>query len=111
MKRLLFILATAVALNVYATEKPRPTTEQVHRVIKLTKKHLPIGRYFADDDDEEDYSLVQPMISRRESVVIKHRTNIAPTEDDVIISDEMRVRLFLARVKAMQAYDRVHGSA
>ena len=104
MKKLLFILATTVAFNVYAVDNPRPTTHQVHKVIKLTKRHIPIGRYFADDDNEDDYTLVQPMIARRESGVIKTRTDITPTEDDVVISDGVRLRLMLARMKAMDVY-------
>ena len=109
MKKLLFILATFVAVNCFGAEKPHPTPHQVKHVIKLTKKHIPIGRYFADDDDEEDYTLVQPMLFRRESGVIKTRTDIAPTEDDYVISEEMRLRLMLARLKALKRFDEIHG--
>ena len=103
MKKLLFILATVVAFNVYAVDKLKPTAEQVHKVIKLTKRHIPIGRYFADDDDsEDDYSLTQPLLFRRQTAIKAH-TDITPTEDDVQISDYARTRLFLARVQALEA--------
>ena len=110
MKRLLFILATLVAVNCFGAEKPHPTTHQVHKVIRLTKKHIPIGRYFAEDDDEEDYTLVQPMIARRETGVIKARTDIGPAEDDYVLSDEIKLRLMLSRIKALNKYNEVYGS-
>ena len=86
----------------------KPTAGQVHHIIKLTKRHIPIGRYFADDDNsEDDYSLTQPLLFRRQTA-IKARTDITPTEDDIQISDEMRIRLMLARIKALNKFHEIH---
>ena len=40
----------------------------------------------------------------RKQTVIKAKTDIAPSEDDYVIPDHIRVRLFLARVRALEAF-------
>ena len=72
-----------------------------------TKRSL--EEYAGGDDDEEDYTLVQPMLFRRETGIIKTCTDIAPTEDDVVVSDGVRLRLMLARIKALNKYNEIHG--
>lgn len=106
MKRLMFILATTVAFNVYAVDKPKPTVHQVKHVIKLTTRNLPIQKYFADDDDDEDFHASSRAMIHRRQTALKAKTDITPTEDDVVISDSVRLRLMLARVKAMDAYNK-----
>lgn len=112
MKTRYILPALLAALFTFAyisdpVESPEP---EVRHAIKLTTRHLPIHKLWADDDDEDSLTIAQQyMIARRETSV-KTRTDITPTEDDYVISDEIRLRLFLARMKAMQVYDRVHGS-
>ena len=67
-------------------DTPEP---EVKHAIKLTTRHLPIHKYFADEDDDDSLTIArQYMIARRESGVIKTRTNIGPTEDDIQITQQ-----------------------
>ena len=47
------------------------------------------------------------MIVRRETGV-KTRTDITPSEDDYVISDEIKLRLMLARIKALEKYREIN---
>lgn len=90
-----------------------PVTEppaEVRHVLKLTKKHLPISRYFAEDDDNEELYTANHAVLFRRQTAIKAKTDITPAEDDYVISDSIRARLTLARIKALQKFNQVHGS-
>ena len=96
----------AVAYISDPVDSPEP---EVRHAIKLTTRHLPIHKYFADEDEDDSLTISQQyMIARRETGV-KTRTDITPTEDDIKISDGVRVRLMLARIKAMNKYNEIHG--
>ena len=89
-------------------DTPEP---EVKHAIKLTTRHLPIHKYFADEDEDDTLTVAQQyMIARRETGV-KTQTDIALTEDDYVLSDGIRLRLMLARFKALEVYQKVHGSA
>ena len=110
MKKLITILAIAMASTGVAYAQA-PTKSEVHHVLKLTKKHLPISRYFATDDDDEDYYYTanHAVLFRRQTA-IKAKTDITPSEDDYVISDKIKARLFLARTRALEKFNQVHGS-
>lgn len=86
-------------------ETPEP---EVKHAIKLTTRHLPIHRYFAEEDDDDSLTVAQQyFIARRETAVRAH-TDISPTKDDVEISDGIKLRLMLARMKALERYNQTH---
>ena len=96
----------AVAYVSDPVDTPEP---EVKQVIKLTTRHLPIHIYFAEEDEDDTLTVAQQyMIARRETGVIKTRTDIASTEDDIAISDGVRLRLMLARMKALESYRKHH---
>lgn len=88
-----------------ATKKEvHPQKSSLRKVIKLTTRHLPIHRYFVDDDDDDGLAVCQQyMIVRRDTAIVAH-TDVSPTEDDIEISDGVKLRLWLVREKAMNAY-------
>ena len=112
MKTRYILPALLAALFTFAyISDPVDTPEpEVRQAIKLTTRHLPIHKYFADEDDDDSLTVAQQYFIARRETGVKTKTDITPSEDDYVISNEMRLRLFLARIKAMQAYDRVHGS-
>lgn len=102
-----YILAaflSAIIAVAYASDPVDTPEPEVKQVIKLTTRHLPISKYFADDDEDDSLTVAQQYMIVRRDVVLKARVDIAPTEDDVVITDEMRLRLMLARMKAVDAY-------
>ena len=109
MKRLITILAIAMASTGVAYAQA-PTKSEVHHVLKLTKKHLPISRYFAEDEDDEELFTANHAVLFRRQTAIKAKTDITPSEDDYVISDEIKARLFLARTRALEKFNQVHGS-
>jgi len=99
------VLAALFAIAYISDPVDTPEPE-VKQVIKLTTRHLPIHKYFADDDDDDSLTVAQQyMIARRETS-IKTKTDIAPTEDDYVLSDDIKLRLMLARFKALDAYNK-----
>ena len=87
-------------------DTPEP---EVKHVIKLTTRHLPIYKYFAEEDDDDSLTVAQQYFIFNRHTSVKTRTDIAPTEDDVVITDGIRLRLMLARMKALGAYRKTHG--
>lgn len=87
-------------------DTPEP---EVKHAIKLTTRHLPIHKYFAEDDDDDSLTVSQLYFIARRETTVKTKTDIVPFEDDYVISDEMKVRLLLARMKAMNAYNEKFG--
>ena len=110
MKTRYILPALLAALFTFAyISDPVDTPEpEVRHAIKLTTRHLPIHKYFADEDEDDSLTVAQQyMIARRETSV-KTQTDITPSEDDYVISDGVRLRLWLAREKAMNAYRQTH---
>jgi hypothetical protein len=101
MKRLFLILAISLASTGIAYAQA-PTKSEVQHVLKLTKKHLPISLYFTDDDNDDDYYTANHTVLFRRQTAIKAKTDITPSDDDYVISDAIRARLMLARVRALQ---------
>jgi hypothetical protein len=92
--------APVLTHNYVTKNAVRPTLKTV---IKLTTRHLPIHRYFIEDDDEDElYVVNHPILHRRNHDIVVKQT----AEDGVEISDGVRLRLMLARMKAMDAYRR-----
>ena len=90
----------------FRSDTPEP---EVKHVIKLTTRHLPIHKYWANEDEDDSLTVAQQyMISRRDSV-LKARVDISPTDDDYVISDSVKLRLMLARFKALEVYQKHHG--
>lgn len=95
----------AVAYISDPVDTPEP---EVRQVIKLTTRHLPIHKYFADEDEDDSLTVAQQYFINRRDITLKARVDIAPTEDDVVVSDGVRLRLMLARMKALEAYRKTH---
>ena len=109
--RLILPAALATLLAVAYVSDPVDTPEpEVKHVIKLTTRHLPIHKYFAEDDEDDTLTVAQQYFITRRDTVLKAKIDIAPTEDDVVISDSIRLRLMLARMKAMDKYHEVYGN-
>lgn len=107
-----YIVASLSALFVFAYyADPVDTLEpEVKQVIKLTTRHLPIHRYFADEDDDDSLTVAQQYFITRRETSLKARVDIAPNQDDYVLSDDIRLRLMLARFKALDAYQKAHSS-
>ena len=109
--RLILPAALAALLAIAYVSDPVDTPEpEVKHVIKLTTRHLPIHRYFADDDDEDSLTVAQQYLITRRETAVTAKIDITPTDDDVEISDGVRLRLLLARMKAMKKYHEVQGT-
>ena len=107
--RLILPALLAALLAVAYVSDPVDTPEpEVKHVIKLTTRHLPIHKYFAEDDEDDTLTVAQQYFITRRDTALKAKIDIAPTEDDVVISDAIRLRLMLARFKALDAYNRAH---
>lgn len=81
-----------------------PQKSSLRKVIKLTTRHLPIHKYFVDEDDDDGLAVCQQYMIVRRDTAIRAHVEISPTEDDVQLSDGVRLRLWLAREKAMAVY-------
>ena len=103
------VLAVFVAFAHYSDPVDTPEPEVKH-VIKLTTRHLPIHKYFTQDDDDDNLTVAQQYLITRRETSVKTRTDIAPSEDDYVISDGIRLRLMLARMKALEAYHQKYSS-
>lgn len=104
------VVVVAIFTLAYVSDPIDTISVEVKQVIKLTHKHLPINRYFSDDEDDDVTVVEHSAISRRQTA-IKAQTDIDETEEDVLITDTIRFRLLLARLKAMDAYDQVQGKS
>ena len=106
-----YIIASLGALFVFVYyAEPVDTLEpEVKHVIKLTTRHLPIHKYFADEDEDDSLTVSQTYFITRRDTALKAKIDIAPTEDDIEISDEIKLRLMLARFKALDKYNAIHG--
>ena len=102
------VLAGVIAVA-YASDPVETPEPEVKQMIKLTTRHLPISKYFADDDEDDTLTVAQQYMIVRRDVSLKARVDIAPTEDDVVITDGVRLRLMLARMKALEKYREIHG--
>ena len=106
-----YILTAALAVIfavAYASDPVAAPEPEVKQVIKLTTRHLPIHRYFADDEDDDSLTVAQQYMIVRRYTVLKAQIDVAPTEDDVVISDGVRLRLMLARMRALEKYREMH---
>jgi hypothetical protein len=102
-------IVLAALFGIAHVSDPVDTLEpEVRQAIKLSTKHLPIYRYFADDDNDDALAVHQQDVNVRRDTSIKAHTDIAPTEDDYLISDEIALRLMLARIKALNKYHEVY---
>lgn len=88
-------------------ETPEP---EVRHAIKLTTRHLPIHRYFVEEDEDDTLTVSQTYFITRRETGVKTRTDITPSEDDYVISDGVRLRLMLARMRALEKFKQVHES-
>ena len=102
------VLAVIIAFAYYSDPVDTPEPE-VRHVIKLTTRHLPIHKYFADEDDDDSLTVSQTYFITRRDTALKAKIDITPTEDDYVLSDEIRLRLMLARFKALDKYNAIHG--
>ena len=82
---------------------------EVRLAIKLSTKHLPIHRYFADDNNDDDLTVYQQDLNVRRDTSIRLCSDTEFAEDDYVISDEIALRLMLARIKALDKYHAVWG--
>ena len=107
--RLILPAVLAALLAIAYVSDPVDTPEpEVKHVIKLTTRHLPIHKYFAEDDEDDSLTVSQTYFITRRDTALKAKIDIAPTEDDIEISDEIKLRLMLARFKALEAYQKAH---
>ena len=111
MKTRYILSALLAALFTFAyISDPVDTPEpEVRHAIKLTTRHLPIRKYWADEDDDDSLTVAQQYMISRRGTVLKAQVDITPTEDDYVISDSVRLRLMLARIKALNKYNEIHG--
>ena len=106
-----YILPIALAALFMAGYVSDPVDElepEVRLAIKLSTKHLPIHRYFANDNDSDDLTVHQQDANVRRDTSIKPHTDTAFKEDDYVISDEIALRLMLARIKALNKYHDIY---
>ena len=82
---------------------------QVRQTIKLSTKNLPIHRYFADDDSDNELVIHQQDINVRRDTSIKLCSDTDFAEDEYVISDEIALRLMLARIKALNKHHDIYG--
>ena len=102
------VLAALIAI-VYISDPVDMPEPELRQAIKLTTRHLPIHKYFADEDDDDSLTVAQQYFIARRETGVKTKTDIAPTEDDYALSDSIKLRLMLARLKALKKFDEVHG--
>ena len=102
------LLAAILTFAYYSDPVDTPEPE-VRHAIKLTTRHLPIHKYFADDDEDDSLTVAQQYMIVRRDTGVKAKVDVRPTEDDYVITDEIRLRLMLARFKALDAYNKQFG--
>lgn len=92
-----------VAQTATADGRVRVTITKAKPKLQLPKTQRPVVRLALDDDDDDDYYDETPEFQigyRRPELV----NQTARVHDDV--SDEIKIRLLLARKRALEAYDR-----
>ena len=108
--RLILPAVLAALFTIAYVSDPVDTPEpEVKHVIKLTTRHLPIHKYFAEDDDDDSLTVAQQYFINRRDTAVRAKIDIAPTEDDYVLTDEIKLRLMLARFKALDRYNAIHG--
>ena len=74
--------------------------------ILLAKSQRPIGKLFLDDQDDDYYDdLPELQIGYRRPELVK----VDVVTDDVDLTDEIKIRLAVARLKALKKYQEVWG--
>jgi hypothetical protein len=102
------VVAVFMVFGYYSDPVDTPEPEIKH-AIKLTIRHLPIHKYWADDDDDDSLTIAQQYMIVNRHTSVKTKTDITPAEDDYVLSDEIRLRLMLARFKALEVHQKHHG--
>ena len=106
LKYIFTALLAAMFTIAYISDPVDTPEPEVKHAIKLTTRHLPIHKYFADEDDDDGLTVAQQYMIVRRDTLISIQTDTVPNEDDIKISDGVQLRLWLAREKAMDAYRR-----
>lgn len=86
-------------------DRVRVTITKPRARIHLAKTHQPVARVFLDDDDTDYYDeLLDLQVGYRRPELIDQTADM---HDDV--SDEIKLRLILARKRALEAYAKTWG--
>ena len=94
-----------VARIVTPVDRVRVTIKKPRARIHLAKTHQPIARLFLNEDDTDYYDEVTDLqIGYRRPELVDQTAEI---HDD--LSDEVKLRLVLARLRALEAYNRTWG--
>ena len=94
-----------VARIVTPVERVRVVITKPRARIHLAKTHQPAARLFLDEDDTDYYDETPDLqVGYRRPELVNQTAEI---QDDV--SDEIKIRLVLARKKALEAYNRKWG--
>jgi hypothetical protein len=94
-----------VARIVTPVDRVRVTIKKPRARIHLAKTHQPIARLFLNEDDTDYYDeLPDLQIGYRRPELVNQTANV---HDD--LSDEVKLRLVLARKRALEAYHRTWG--
>ena len=94
-----------VAQIVTHVDRVRATITKPRARIHLAKTHQPIARLFLNEDDTDYYDeLPDLQIGYRRPELVNQSAEI---HDD--LSDEVKLRLVLARKKALESYNRTWG--
>ena len=87
-----------VAQIVTPVDRARVTIKKPRPRIHLSKTHQPIARLFLNDDDTDYYDeLPDLQVGYRRPVLINQSV-------DIDLPDEIKIRLLLARKRALEAY-------
>ena len=86
-------------------DRGRATITKPRARIHLAKTHQPVARLFFDDDDTDYYDeLLDLQVGYRRPELVNQTADV---HDD--LSDEIKLRLILARKRALQAYAKTWG--
>ena len=86
-------------------DRVRATSTKPRARIHLAKTHQPVARLFFDDDDTDYYNeLLDLQVGYRRPELVNQTADV---HDD--LSDEIKLRLILARKRALQAYAKTWG--
>ena len=72
--------------------------------IKLTVRHFPLHRIFADEDDDDSLSVAQHAMHHRREIAL-----LVANSDDQKITDSIALRLWLIRQRALEAHQQRWG--
>ena len=101
-------LLAALFTIAYISDPVDTPEPEVKHAIKLTTRHLPIYKYWADEDEDDSLTIAQQYMIVNRHTSVKTKTDITPTEDDYVLSDAIRLRLMLARFRALDRYNQIH---